>query len=80
MSKFKPGTLVGRVFRLEGGAMMVDLKADLPVTELAAIMQAISDYCQANGINPGTVARELSNIQMQRNHPGATPVDLSRMN
>jgi hypothetical protein len=66
--------LIGRIFRREGGAITLDLRADLDTDEIAAIMTAISDQCVARGIHPGRLASALSDIQIKRNHPGARRV------
>lgn len=73
------GEVIGQIIRAEGGAVRFDLKADIDVEELAAIMIGVSDFAKSLGIHPGELSRSYMALEMARKFPGAEPVDLGRL-
>lgn len=71
--------VIGHIRRADGGAVIVDLAADIDIAEIAAIAQSVSDYCEMRGWGPGQFARAMSDLQMARRGlvpagPGDGPV------
>lgn len=60
------GKVLGRILRLEGGAVAVDFSDAMDYDEIAAIMVAVSDYCKAMDMTPGRLAMRVSALEMAR--------------
>jgi hypothetical protein len=58
--------VLGRILRVEGGGVVVDLASDVQPEEISAMMVSISDFCKAQGWNPGLLAKGVSDIEMAR--------------
>lgn len=56
--------VIGYIRRLEAGAVMIDMRADVDIHEFAAVMEALTTVAKARGFTPGQISAAHARVMM----------------